>query len=71
MKTELDWTVFNRDNKDTYPPHSGSYLIYREKCKKMHFRQWNGSWWAYDGDSITHWCDPQTPKKKSRFFWRR
>ena len=52
--------------KDRLPTEYGDYWVYRAKCNKMHKRVWNGSWWAYDGNSITHWMPLPDPPKDSQ-----
>lgn len=51
--------------KDSLPDGYGKYLIYREKCNKIHFETWNNSGWAYNNNDITHWCIPKNPNNKS------
>lgn len=57
----MDWTRFNKNNRDTYPKKAGKYLIYRKGCDKMHFEQWNGNGWASSNNDCTHYCSPNTP----------
>lgn len=52
------WNVFPQ----VIPPKYGHYLVYREKCDKLHFETWNGSGWAYNGNNITMWAEIQKPK---------
>ena len=56
-----DWTKYNWENKESHPPAPDRYLIYRKKCDKMHFEQWNGSGWASSNNDCTHYCLPQKP----------
>ncbi|MCP3682110.1 MAG: DUF551 domain-containing protein [bacterium] len=49
--------------KDKLPDKYGTYWVYRQKCNKQHARVWNGTWWAYDGNEITHWAYfPEPPE---------
>ncbi|WP_462250475.1 DUF551 domain-containing protein [Ekhidna sp.] len=49
--------------KDRMPSEPGRYWVFRAKCRKMHYRVWNGSGWAYDHKEITHWMPlPEPPK---------
>lgn len=57
----LDWIKYNWEDKKSHPPTAGRCLIYRAKCDKMHFEQWNGSGWASSNNDCTHWCRPNKP----------
>jgi len=55
------WIKFNWEERATHPPKPGRYLIYRKKCNKMHFEQWNGLGWASSNKDCTHWADLKAP----------
>jgi len=57
----MDWIKYSWENKESHPPRAGRYLIYRAKCDKMHFEQWNGSGWSSSNNDCTHWSKPQKP----------
>lgn len=57
----MEWTKYDFGTKTSHPPESGRYLIYRVKCDKMHFEQWNGSGWASSNGQELYWCLPQKP----------
>lgn len=63
--SHLNWVEYDWMKIETRPHKSGKYLVYRAKCEKMHFRQWNGSGWSSDNNTITHWTLPAPPKKTS------
>lgn len=58
----MNWIKYDWFDLKSRPPKSGRYLIYRAKCDKLHFEQWNGSGWASSNNSCTHWCEVQRPK---------
>lgn len=60
------WVTYNWDNIESRPPTSGRYLIYRAKCDKMHFEQWNGSGWSSSNNDCTHWRQPLQPTKTDK-----
>lgn len=41
---------------DEKPNKYGKYFV-RRKDGKVHWETWNGSGWAYNGNSITHWSE--------------
>lgn len=57
----LKWVKYNFKDSNSHPPCPGRYLIYREKCDKMHFEQWNGNGWSSSNNDCTHWCEPERP----------
>ena len=57
----INWIEYSWENRHSHPPTGGRYLIYRAKCDKMHFEQWNGSGWSSSNNDCTHWANPQTP----------
>lgn len=57
----LEWIKYDWYFESSHPPKPDRYLIYREKCGKMHFEQWNGSGWASSNGDCTHWCKPGKP----------
>lgn len=54
----LQWTLYDFEQKSTRPPKPGRYLVYRLKCRKMHFEHWNGSGWASSNNEELIWSDP-------------
>lgn len=42
------------------PKKSGRYLVFRDGCK-CHLEVWNGSGWAYNHKTITHWAEIKIP----------
>lgn len=42
------------------PTKYGKYFV-RRKDGKVHWETWNGSGWAYNGNSITHWSEIVLP----------
>lgn len=58
----MNWIKYSWDNKKSHPPNAGRYLIYRKKCGKMHFEQWNGNGWSSSNNDCTHWTIPEPPK---------
>ena len=47
------------------PKKYGKYFVHR-KDGKMHYEVWNGTGWAYNNKTITHWtilCPPCYPTK--------
>lgn len=66
---ELDkWNEFILQDPLTWPKAPGRYVIYREKCDKTHFEQWNGTGWSSSNNSCTHYMELSTPKKTNVFF---
>jgi len=57
----MNWTIYIWENKESHPPNPGRYLIYRDKCNKMHFEQWNGIGWSSSNNEELQWCIPQKP----------
>ncbi len=57
----MNWIKYDFYKLKTRPPEPGRYLIYRKRCNKMHFEQWNGNGWASSNDDCTHWCKPKPP----------
>tara|TARA_R110000744_G_scaffold102180_2_gene196582 strand:+ start:613 stop:798 length:186 start_codon:yes stop_codon:yes gene_type:complete len=57
----IDWVKYSWEDKESHPPTAGKCLIYRAKCDKMHFEQWNGSGWASSNNDCTHWSRPNKP----------
>ena len=56
------WNEYSWGNIESRPPKAGRYLIYRKKCNKIHFEQWNGSGWASSNRDCTHWAEIMPPK---------
>jgi methionine synthase I (cobalamin-dependent) len=57
----MEWIKYSWENKESRPPRAGRYLIYRAKCDKMHFEQWNGTGWSSSNNDCTHWSKPKKP----------
>ena len=57
----ISWVAYDWNNKQSRPPKYGRYLIYRKKCKKMHFENWNGNGWDSSNGDCTHWCEVFPP----------
>lgn len=45
------WIYFDPNDKDTIPKEYGKYFVQR-KDGKVHWETWNGSGWAYNGNTI-------------------
>ena len=60
----MNWTEYNFNDEKTRPPKAGRYLIYRSRCDKMHFEQWNGSGWSSTNNEPLFWCIPNKPNKQ-------
>jgi hypothetical protein len=58
----MNWIEYSFNNLKSRPPSPGRYLIYRQKCNKIQFEQWNGSGWSNSNNDCTHWCIPKSPK---------
>ena len=56
------WIKFNFDDVSTRPTSYGKHLVCR-KDGKIHWEAWNGSGWAYNHNSITHWAVIKSPKQ--------
>ena len=50
-----NWVKYSWGNKDSHPPRPGRYEVYREKCDKIHYQQWNGSGWGSNNNDTSHW----------------
>ena len=59
----MNWNKYSFQDKESHPPKSGRYLIYREKCDKMHFEHWNGKGWSSSNNDCTHWVNVTKPSK--------
>ena len=57
----IKWVVYDFYKPNTHPNKAGKYLIYRSKCKKMHFEQWNGSGWSSSNNDCTHYTLIEPP----------
>ena len=55
------WSLYDIKSKLHRPPTAGRYLIYRVKCDKMHFEQWNGTGWSSSNNEELYWCKPAKP----------
>lgn len=50
----VDWNVYNPNDITTKPTKYGKYFI-RRNDGKVHWETYNGTGWAYNDNSITHW----------------
>lgn len=58
------WNAYNSLNPDTLRPSKyGKYLVCR-KDGNIHFEVWNGTGWAYNGNSIKYWMEVKLPAPK-------
>lgn len=60
------WIKFESENVETYPKKYGKYFVCR-KDGKVHWETWNGSGWAYNGNTICYYAlisSPPTIKTK-------
>ena len=55
------WKAYDFFARDSHPANPGRYLIYRVKCDKMHFEQYNGNGWASSNNEELYWCKPAKP----------
>jgi len=51
----IKWMSYDWHIPSTRPPNPGRYLIYRGKCNKIHFEQWNGNGWSSSNNDCTRW----------------
>lgn len=63
---EKDWIEYDFFDLSKRPTESGRYLVFRAKCRKIEFQQWNGSGFGYNNNDITHF---QTPVAPTGFKW--
>ncbi len=56
------WIKFDKNDLNTYPKNAGRYLIYRKKCDKTHFEQWNGTGWSSSMNDCTHYKKVKRPR---------
>lgn len=54
------WVAYAWENLESRPPKYGRYFVHR-KDGKTHWEVWNGSGWAYNGNSITYWAEIKPP----------
>jgi len=57
----INWVAYDWNKPSTRPPKAGRYLIYRGKCNKIHFEQWNGTGWSSSNNDCTHWTLIEPP----------
>jgi hypothetical protein len=55
------WTKYSWENPISHPPDYNKYIVIR-KDGKINWEIWNGASWAYNENSITHWCRITPPK---------
>lgn len=55
------WIEYDFYKMESRPKNPGKYFVCR-KDGKVHWEQWNGSGWAYNGNVITHWKEIFPPK---------
>lgn len=58
--TVSSWIVFDWEKTETRPKKYGKYFV-RRKDGKIHWETWNGSGWAYNGNTITHYQEIKPP----------
>lgn len=58
----MEWIKYDKTNKLTHPKCPNKFIVYEEKCDKMHFLLWNGFKWDSENNDITHYCLPIKPK---------
>ena len=61
LTSVINWVAYDWNNLSTRPLKAGRYLIYRSKCNKIHFEQWNGSGWSSSNNDCTHWTEIKPP----------
>lgn len=54
------WVAYDWHKPETRPKSYGKYFVHR-KDGKVHWETWNGSGWAYNENSITHWQEIEPP----------
>jgi len=64
----LLWVEYDKNDRDTFPKTPGRYLIYREKCDKLHFEHYNGTGWSSSNNDCTHYAVVPKPSKKRIIF---
>jgi hypothetical protein len=55
------WIEYKWEVEASRPPKPDRYLIYRPRCKKMHFERWNGSGWSSTMNEEILWTKPIEP----------
>lgn len=60
IKTSLNWRIYNKDNKNTFPVDAHKYWVIR-KNGNMEQCMWNGTSWAYNNNDIVYYSyyDPK------------
>jgi hypothetical protein len=56
-----NWVDFDFMKAGQRPERYGKYFV-RRKDGKVHWETWNGSGWAYNGNTITHFREVAAPK---------
>jgi hypothetical protein len=57
------WVAYDFKKPETRPKKYDRYFVHR-KDGKVHWEIWNGSAWAYNENSITHWKEIDLPTEK-------
>lgn len=47
--------------EDKLPTTYGKFWVYRKSADKIHREVWNGTGWAYNNNTITHWMVISAP----------
>ena len=61
MEENGGWVVFVKGDRATYPIEYGKYEVFRAGCMKQHYETWNNTFWAYNGNDITHYRKIMSP----------
>ena len=56
----LNFIPYDFNKPECKPDEYGKYWV-RRKDGKLHTETWNGSGWAYNHNSITHWAEMNLP----------
>lgn len=54
--TIQNWLEFDFNTLEKRPKKYGKYFVMR-KDGKVHWETWNGQYWAYNGNVITHFAE--------------
>lgn len=57
----MEWIKYDFMDIKSRPKQPDRYIV-RRKDGKKHFERWNGSGWAYNNESITHYIILEEPK---------
>lgn len=59
----MSWIKYDFKDKQSHPPKSGRYLIYKQGCDKVCFDRWNGSGWSNNNHDCSHWRHIDKPER--------